>query len=71
MRDVSAKRIKRILAFVQRDSDSLQALRRASLCLQLTGGVEGLMGSKVGQKISVDVPAGKMNFEILEVRFDD
>jgi transcription elongation GreA/GreB family factor len=29
------------------------------------------MGSKVGQKISVDVPAGKMNFEILEVRFDD
>ena len=32
---------------------------------------QGLMGSKVGQKISVDVPAGKMNFEILEVRFDD
>tara|TARA_Y100000385_G_C12488706_1_gene382127 strand:- start:1 stop:480 length:480 start_codon:yes stop_codon:yes gene_type:complete len=32
---------------------------------------QGLMGSKVGEKISVDVPAGKMNFEILEVRFDD
>jgi transcription elongation factor GreA len=32
---------------------------------------QGLMGSTVGQKVSVDVPAGKMNFEILEVRFDD
>ncbi len=32
---------------------------------------QGLMGSKVGQKVEIDVPAGKMKFEILEVRFDD
>jgi transcription elongation factor GreA len=31
---------------------------------------QGLMGNKVGQKVSIDVPAGTMNFEILEVRFD-
>jgi transcription elongation factor GreA len=32
---------------------------------------QGLMGSKVGQKVSIDVPAGTMKFEILEIRFDD
>ncbi|MGA1618272.1 MAG: transcription elongation factor GreA [Pirellulales bacterium] len=32
---------------------------------------QGLMGSKVGQKVEIDVPAGTMKFEILEVRFDD
>jgi transcription elongation GreA/GreB family factor len=25
----------------------------------------------VGEKVSIDVPAGTMKFEILEVRFDD
>ena len=32
---------------------------------------QGLMGSKVGQKVEIDVPAGTMKFEILKVRFDD
>jgi transcription elongation factor GreA len=32
---------------------------------------QGLMGSKVGQKVEIDVPAGTMKFEIIEVRFDD
>ncbi len=32
---------------------------------------QGLMGSKVGQKVEIDVPAGTMKFEILEVRFED
>jgi len=32
---------------------------------------QGLMGSKVGQRVEIDVPAGTMKFEILEVRFDD
>lgn len=32
---------------------------------------QGLLGRKVGQKVSIDVPAGTMKFEILEVRFDD
>jgi transcription elongation factor GreA len=31
---------------------------------------QGLMGRKVGEKVSIDVPAGTMKFEILEVRFD-
>ncbi len=31
---------------------------------------QGLMGCKVGEKVSIDVPAGTMKFEILEVRFD-
>lgn len=31
---------------------------------------QGLMGKKVGEKVSIDVPAGTMKFEILEVRFD-
>lgn len=32
---------------------------------------QGLMGCKVGQRVEIDVPAGTMKFEILEVRFDD
>ena len=32
---------------------------------------QGLLGKKVGEKVSIDVPAGTMKFEILEVRFDD
>ncbi|MDA1038809.1 MAG: transcription elongation factor GreA [Planctomycetota bacterium] len=31
---------------------------------------QGLMGCKVGEKVSIDVPAGTMKLEILEVRFD-
>ena len=31
---------------------------------------QGLIGSKVGDKVEIDVPAGKMRFEILEIRFD-
>lgn len=31
---------------------------------------QGLLGRKVGDKVSIDVPAGTMKFEILEVRFD-
>jgi transcription elongation factor GreA len=32
---------------------------------------QGLIGRKVGEKVSIDVPAGTMKLEILEVRFDD
>lgn len=32
---------------------------------------QGLVGRKVGEKVSIDVPAGKVQFEILEIRFDD
>ncbi len=32
---------------------------------------QGLLGGKVGAKVKVDVPAGKLAFEILEIRFDD
>lgn len=32
---------------------------------------QGLLGRKVGEKVSIDVPAGTMKFHILEVRFDD
>lgn len=31
---------------------------------------QGLLGRKVGENVSIDVPAGTMKFEILEVRFD-
>ena len=31
---------------------------------------QGLLGRKVGDNVSIDVPAGTMKFEILEVRFD-
>ncbi len=30
----------------------------------------GLSGKKVGQKAEIDVPQGKLKFEILEIRFD-
>ena len=32
---------------------------------------EGLLGQKVGNKVEIEVPAGKMRFEILEIRWDD
>jgi transcription elongation factor GreA len=32
---------------------------------------QGLVARKVGEKVSIDVPAGKVQFEILEIRFDD
>lgn len=32
---------------------------------------QGLVGKKVGQKVKIDVPAGQMKFEILEIRFED
>ena len=31
---------------------------------------QGLMGKKVGQKVEIDVPAGKMKFQILEIKFE-
>jgi transcription elongation factor GreA len=31
---------------------------------------QGLLGRKVGEKVSIEVPAGTMKFHILEVRFD-
>jgi len=32
---------------------------------------QGLVGRKIGDKVTIDVPAGKVKFEILEIRFDD
>lgn len=32
---------------------------------------QGLVGKKVGQKVEIDVPAGKMKFKILEIRIED
>lgn len=32
---------------------------------------QGLVGAKVGQQVEIDVPAGKMRFEILEIKFED
>jgi transcription elongation factor GreA len=32
---------------------------------------QGLMGRKIGETAEIEVPAGTMRFEILEVRFDD
>jgi transcription elongation factor GreA len=32
---------------------------------------QGLIGKKVGDNVEIDVPAGKMRFEILEVRFPE
>ncbi len=32
---------------------------------------QGLVGRKVGEKVKIDVPAGQMKFQILEIRFDD
>ncbi len=32
---------------------------------------QGFLGHKVGEKVSIDVPAGRLEYAILEVRFDD
>ncbi len=32
---------------------------------------QGLIGCKVGQKVEIAVPAGKMKFEIKEIRYED
>jgi transcription elongation factor GreA len=32
---------------------------------------QGLMGAKVGQKVEISVPAGKMKFQIKEIRYED
>ncbi len=32
---------------------------------------QGLLGKKVGEKVEIPVPRGKMRFEVLEIRFDD
>ena len=32
---------------------------------------QGLLGKKLGDKVKIDVPAGTMNFEILEINFDE
>ncbi|NQW47695.1 MAG: transcription elongation factor GreA [Planctomycetes bacterium] len=32
---------------------------------------QGLLGRKVGEKVAIEVPAGTMQFEIRQVRFDD
>ncbi len=31
---------------------------------------QGLMGKKIGDRVEIQVPAGKMKFEILEIRFE-
>jgi transcription elongation factor GreA len=31
---------------------------------------QGLIGSKVGQKVEIEVPAGKLKFKILEIRYE-
>ena len=32
---------------------------------------QGLLGRKKGDKVSIDVPEGTLNFEILDIRFDE
>jgi len=32
---------------------------------------QGFVGKKIGDRVEVEVPAGKNRFEILEIRFDD
>ena len=32
---------------------------------------QGFLGRKVGEKVSIDVPAGTLKYEILEVKFED
>jgi transcription elongation factor GreA len=32
---------------------------------------QGFLGRKVGEKVAIDVPAGTLEYEILEVRFED
>jgi transcription elongation factor GreA len=31
---------------------------------------QGLLGRKVGERVEIQVPAGSMNFEVLEIRFE-
>jgi len=31
---------------------------------------QGLIGKKIGERVEIDVPAGKMKFEILEISFE-
>jgi len=32
---------------------------------------QGLIGRKAGDKVQIEVPAGKMSFEIIEIRFEE
>jgi len=32
---------------------------------------QGLVGAKIGQKVEIDVPAGKMRFQIIEISFEE
>ncbi len=32
---------------------------------------QGLVGHKIGERVEIDVPAGKLKFEIKEIRFDE
>ena len=32
---------------------------------------QGLLGRKVGEKVEIQVPAGMMKFQVLEIRFDE
>jgi transcription elongation factor GreA len=32
---------------------------------------QGLLGKKVGEKVSIEVPAGTLNFEIIEISFEE
>jgi transcription elongation factor GreA len=32
---------------------------------------QGLVGKKIGEKVEIDVPAGKMKFQILEINFEE
>ena len=32
---------------------------------------QGLVGSKVGDEVSIEVPKGKINFKILEIRYEE
>lgn len=32
---------------------------------------QGLLGAKQGDKVSIDVPKGSINFEVLEIRYED
>jgi transcription elongation factor GreA len=32
---------------------------------------QGLVGKKIGDKVEIEVPAGTMKFEIIEIRFEE
>lgn len=32
---------------------------------------QGLMGKKIGDRVEIDVPAGTMKFEVLEIKFEE